>query len=54
MRDKAKRAFLENAHLRDEAELKRAVGRGRYMVRELQGVSQLKKYRTLKERYGKK
>lgn len=34
-----------------EKELRKAVGRGRFMVREMIGVIQLKKYRTLKRRY---
>lgn len=34
-----------------EQELRKAVGRGRFMVREMIGVIQLKKYRTLKRRY---
>lgn len=51
VRDKAAAAFRANAHLTDEVEIKRAVKRGRWMVRELIGVIQLKKYRTLKQRY---
>lgn len=34
-----------------EKELKKAVARGRHMVREMIGVIQLKKYRTMKARY---
>lgn len=34
-----------------ERELRKAVGKGRYMIREMIGVIQLKKYRTLKQRY---
>lgn len=34
-----------------EKELHKAVARGRHMVREMIGVIQLKKYRTLKARY---
>ena len=34
-----------------ESELHKAVGRGRFMVREMIGVIQLKKYRTMKRRY---
>jgi hypothetical protein len=34
-----------------EKELHKAVGRGRFMVREMIGVIQLKKYRTMKRRY---
>jgi hypothetical protein len=36
-----------------EKELAKAVGRGRHMVREMIGVIQLKKYRAMKQRYGK-
>lgn len=37
-----------------EKELRKAVGRGRFMVREMIGVIQLKKYRTMKRRYDNK
>lgn len=51
VRNKAHAAIMANRHLTDEVEIKRAVKRGRWMVRELIGVIQLKKYRTLKQRY---
>jgi hypothetical protein len=35
-----------------QQELNKAVARGRYMVREMEGVIQLKKYRAMKKRYG--
>mmetsp|Transcript_6225 Transcript_6225/g.15404 ORF Transcript_6225/g.15404 Transcript_6225/m.15404 type:complete len:154 (+) Transcript_6225:113-574(+) len=35
-----------------ERELRKAVGKGRYIIREMIGVIQLKKYRILKRRYG--
>ena len=34
-----------------ETEILRAVAKGRHMIREMKGVIQLKKYRTLKQRY---
>ena len=34
-----------------ERELRKAVGKGRYMIREMIGVIQFKKYRSLKRRY---
>jgi len=46
-----KHAFFQNANLASDKELKSAIARGRYMVKELIGVVQLKKYRTLKKRY---
>jgi hypothetical protein len=51
VRRKAKEAFFQNRHLTSELEIKRAVKGGRYMVRELNGVTQLKKYRAMKDRY---
>jgi hypothetical protein len=36
-----------------ERELRKAVGKGRYMVREMIGLIQLKKYRSMKKRYDK-
>mmetsp|Transcript_54388 Transcript_54388/g.80695 ORF Transcript_54388/g.80695 Transcript_54388/m.80695 type:complete len:121 (-) Transcript_54388:343-705(-) len=35
-----------------EREILKAVGRGRYMVKEMAGIIQLKKYREMKKRYG--
>lgn len=35
-----------------EKEIRQAVGKGRFMVREMIGVIQLKKYRTMNKRYG--
>ena len=53
VRDRAKREFRERADLRSEAEIRKAVGYGRYMLREMRALIQLKKYRTLKARgYG--
>ena len=40
-----------NITMKCEKELHKAVARGRYMVREMIGVIQLKKYRTMKARY---
>eukprot|EP00286_Rhodomonas_abbreviata_P016618 CAMPEP_0181340290 /NCGR_PEP_ID=MMETSP1101-20121128/29757_1 /TAXON_ID=46948 /ORGANISM="Rhodomonas abbreviata, Strain Caron Lab Isolate" /LENGTH=78 /DNA_ID=CAMNT_0023451409 /DNA_START=218 /DNA_END=454 /DNA_ORIENTATION=- len=52
VRRKAKEAFMKNKDLTDEVEIKRAVARGRWYVRnELTAVIQLKKYRTIKDRY---
>ena len=48
---RAKGEFAKNAHLDDGFELRRAVSYGRYMVREMQGVIMLKKYRTMRQRY---
>lgn len=52
VKKRAKAEFAKNAHLEDGLELRRAVSYGRYMVREMQGVIMLKKYRAIKQRYG--
>ena len=36
----------------NERIIRKAVGRGRYVVREMEGTIQLKKYRTMRRRYG--
>ncbi|RLN87705.1 hypothetical protein BBJ28_00014905 [Nothophytophthora sp. Chile5] len=51
VREKAKTAFFQNRDLTDPVAIKKAIKRGRWMVRELIGVIQLKKYRTLNSRY---
>jgi len=51
VKGKAKPWFMQNADLTDEVEIKKKVAEGRYWVREMQSVIQLKKYRTLKNRY---
>jgi hypothetical protein len=51
LRAKVKDGFTKNTDLKSELEIKRAVARGRYMTRELVGVIQLKKYRSMKSRY---
>ena len=51
VRGKFKKGIFANAHLTDEVEIKRAVNKGRYMVKEMIGVIQLKKYRQMNKRY---
>ena len=43
--------YDNNSNMGDEEELLRAVHKGRAAVKEMMGVIQLKKYRTLKQRY---
>ena len=52
VRAKAKAAFFANAALRDDDAVLRAVAKGRWWVKELVGVVQLRKYRALRARYG--
>eukprot|EP00912_Choanoflagellata_sp_UC4_P000014 UC4_evm1s10 len=52
VRRRAKEGFLKNAHLEDEVEIRRAVSRGRWYLRnEMIGAIQLRKYRKIKQRY---
>ena len=52
VREKARAEFSKHAALTDEVDIKRAINYGRYMVKEMQGVIQLKKYRAMRKRYG--
>ena len=52
VRERVKAAFFRNAALTDEDAVMRAVAKGRWWVKELIGVVQLKKYRTMRARYG--
>ena len=51
VRTKTKEAFQGNAHLTGDHEIREAIKKGRWMVRELIGVIQLKKYRAIRARY---
>ncbi len=58
VREQWKRAIRENSEFETiqdptlrEKELRKAVGKGRYAIREMIGVIQLKKYRTMRRRY---
>ena len=52
VRCKAKEGFRANAALTEERELLTAVHRGRWWVKELEGVVQLRKYRAMRRVYG--
>ena len=52
VRVRAKEAFMKNSALSDEVELKKAIAKGRYWVREVTAISALHKYRLMKKRYG--
>ena len=41
-----------NCAQENERILRKAVGKGRYVIREMEGTIQLKKYRTMRRRYG--
>jgi hypothetical protein len=51
VRQKAKEAFYANRDVTNEIEVKKAIAKGRYYVRELVAVTKLHKYRAVKKRY---
>ncbi|CAO3672857.1 unnamed protein product [Umbelopsis ramanniana] len=50
-RPKLKAAFLTKRHLVDEAEIRKSVAFGGYIVKELEAMYYLRKYRALRARY---
>jgi len=51
VREQAKAAFRRSAHLQGDKEIHKSVTQGRYVVREMIALIQLKKYRTLRKAY---
>lgn len=53
LRDPKNSASIESIQdpILKEKEIRKAVGKGRYAIREMIGVIQLKKYRTMRRRY---
>lgn len=50
-RSRLKNAFQRNSNLTDPEQIKTLVKRGEFVVKEIEALYMLKKYRTLKERY---
>lgn len=50
-RTRLKQAFLKNRDERDPEKIKKMIQHGEYVVKELETLYMLKKYRTLKRRY---
>ncbi|XP_078494922.1 LYR motif-containing protein 5B-like [Ciona intestinalis] len=50
-RDKCHAAFMKNKDVTDPAEIKMLISRGEYVVKELEALYRLRKYRTLRKRY---
>ncbi|CAI8054481.1 Electron transfer flavoprotein regulatory factor 1 [Geodia barretti] len=53
LRDRAKRAFLINREETDLRKIETLIGRAEFVVKEIEALYMLKKYRTLKRRYYK-
>lgn len=52
-RDKCHNAFWKNKDLNDPVEIKKRLKHGDYIIKELEALYMLKKYRTLRSRYYK-
>ena len=50
-RARVKAAFLKNKSVEDPEMIRVLVARGRYVMKELEAMYRLRKYRTLKQRY---
>jgi len=50
-RARLKAAFLKNKSVEDPEMIRVLVARGKYVMKELEAMYQLRKYRTLKQRY---
>ncbi|XP_025192947.1 electron transfer flavoprotein regulatory factor 1 [Melanaphis sacchari] len=50
-RSRLKKAFQRNSDISDPEQIKMLVKRGEFVVKEIEALYMLKKYRTLKDRY---
>ena len=50
-RPRLKAAFLKNREVTDPEKIEQLIARGNYVVKEIETLYMLKKYRTLKKRY---
>lgn len=48
---RAKKAFSKNAQLRDPVEIRKALDRGEFVIKEVEALYALRKYRSLRARY---
>ncbi len=52
-RDRAKKAFIKNRDEEDPVKINVLLGRGSFVLSEIEALYKLKKYRTMKKRYYK-
>ncbi|XP_063164720.1 electron transfer flavoprotein regulatory factor 1 [Candoia aspera] len=50
-RTRLKAAFLKNKEVKDPEEIKKLIARGEFVIKELEALYFLRKYRALKQRY---
>ena len=51
VRERVKKEFMKNRHETDPAKLEKLIEKGNYILKEMEALISLKKYRTLKRRY---
>ncbi|KAK1835913.1 LYR family protein [Podospora conica] len=50
-RPRLHKAFMANAHLDDEAQIRQGIERAKFVQKEIEALYYLKRYRALKQRY---
>ncbi|XP_042209972.1 electron transfer flavoprotein regulatory factor 1-like [Homarus americanus] len=50
-REKLKNAFIKNKDVTDPEQIKMMIGRGEFVIKEIEALYMLRKYRTMKRRY---
>lgn len=50
-RKKIHQGFLKNKDINDPSKIEECIKRGEYIIKEMEALIQLKKFRTLKKRY---
>ncbi|KAK1756942.1 hypothetical protein QBC47DRAFT_378104 [Echria macrotheca] len=50
-RPRLHKAFMSNASLRDEAQIRQGIARAEFVRKEIEALYYLKRYRTLRKRY---
>ncbi|XP_002738948.1 electron transfer flavoprotein regulatory factor 1-like [Saccoglossus kowalevskii] len=50
-RERCHRAFMKNKELTDPEQINELIGRGEYIIKELEALYMLRKYRAMKKRY---
>lgn len=51
-RDRAKGVFVKSSNETDPQKIRELIKRGEFILKEIEALYMLKKYRTLKKRYG--
>jgi len=49
--ERLKKAFARNVDVKDDEKVKELIARGEYVVKEIEALYSLKKYRAIKQRY---